>query len=185
VLCIGGYLLITTASRQVEATPPPPDRSVPTAREAYPPAVEAIRAEDPGALLASSAGVWTPVIDAASLGEGRTSWTFHFYLPSSNRMAWVVVARDGAARIVRADSWETPPDLLDDQGWQVDSAQAMQTALQTCQATLDTHPDSVVEARLSMAASNRALVWRITVTPPGNPDLACAVAVDATTGQFR
>ncbi len=186
VICGAAIFVVTSVLRLPTAAPgSEADVAVPTAREAYPPAVEVIRAEDPGALLASGAGAWTPVINTANLSAGRTGWTFHFYLPASNRMAWVVVDRERTARITRIDEWETRPDLLDDQAWQVDSAQAVQIALQTCQSALDAHPDAVVEARLSMAASNRALVWLVSVTPPASPELACQVSVDATTGRPR
>src|SRR5262245_27204143 len=84
----GGFGL--NGSQQAKATPAPqPDLDVPTAREAYPAAVKLIRDEDPGAVLASAVGGWTPVIKLDNLYSGRTAWTFHFYLPDTNSFVWV------------------------------------------------------------------------------------------------
>ncbi len=188
IVCVAGGLLImrSMGSGQAEApTPPPPELDVPTAREAYPLAVEVARAEDPAAKLASGAGAWTPVITTANLQAGRTGWTFHFYLPSRQEMIWVVVGRGGGARITRRDPWVTPPSLLDDQGWQVDSGAAMTLGLQNCQPVLDGNIEAQAEARLSLAAANRALLWQLAFTVPGDAGAACRVNVDATTGQVR
>lgn len=164
---------------------PVSDLTTPTAREAYPTAVELIREEDAGAQLASAAGAWTPVIDRTNLQDGRTGWTFHFYLPATHRMAWVTVSRDLRARISHVEAWETPPGLLDDQGWQIDSPQALQMALGTCSPVLDAYENASVEARLTLAAASRALIWEIRVVIPDNPAGGCSAYIDATTGQPR
>src|SRR5574341_561286 len=184
VCAIAVILFLSSQPPQPQAQAPagaPPDLAVPTAREAYPPAVELIRQEDAGAELASAAGAWTPVIASGNLENGRTGWTFHFYLPATNRMAWVTVGRDLSARVVKIEDWETPPALLDDQSWRVDSPQAVAEALDTCRPTLDANANAEVEARLSLAAANRALIWEIHVSAPDNDNANCGVRVDATT----
>lgn len=185
-LCVAGYLILRQRGGGAQAAAvPQPEMDVPTAREAYLPAVDVVRAEDAGAQLASAVGSWSPTINADNLITGRTGWTFYFYLPSSKRMVWVVVSRGGGARITQTQDWDTPPALQEDQGWQIDSGQAVATSMQTCQPTLDAHPDSVVEALLSLAADNRALVWRVSVTPGDPAAPTCVVSLDATTGQVR
>ncbi len=176
VLLLGGGQSADTAAAQVSY-------DIPTSREAYVPAVGAVREVDLSAELASAAGAWTPVINRAQLSTGRTGWTFHFYLPTTNEMARVVVDRGGGARVVEVVPWETPPALLEDQGWQVDSSIAAATFLQTCQSTLNSQPDSRVEARLSMAAANKRLVWQIQVIATPTGQALCEVKLDATTGQ--
>jgi hypothetical protein len=186
VCVIIAVFLYGLISQQPQAQGPvasPPDLAVPTAREAYPPAVELIRQEDAGAQLASAAGAWTPIIALGNLDNGRTGWTFHFYLPATERMAWVSVGRDLSTRVVKIEDWETPPGLLDDQSWQVDSPQAIAEALETCRPALDANDDAEVEARLSLSGANRALVWDIRVSAPGDDE--CGVRVDATTGRVR
>src|SRR5574341_1905569 len=74
VCAIAVILFLSSQPPQQTQTPAgaPPDLAVPTAREAYPPAVELIRQEDAGAELASAAGAWTPVIAPGNLENGRT-----------------------------------------------------------------------------------------------------------------
>jgi hypothetical protein len=186
VVCVAVYLLFFQGDRSgVVQSIPQPELDIPTAREAYVAAVDVVRQTDQGAQLASGVGAWTPTIAQNNLDAGRTGWTFHFYMPTTSTIAWVVVSRGGGARVTRVDDWETPPSLLDDQSWQIDSGQAVLTAMQTCQPTLDAHPDATIEARLSLAAANRALVWRISVTPADPGVSPCVVSMDATTGSAR
>ncbi len=171
------------------AAPPPPrlpDFEVPTAREAYVPAVEAIRAVDPLAELAAGAGAWSPLIDTVQLEAGRTGWTFFFYLPNSGEMARVVVDRGKVAHVVSRQPWETPPTLLSDQGWLVDSPQAISRLLEVCRDTISSAgTDAHVEVWLSTAAENRTLLWQARVVPIGAPEDACEARVDALTGAPR
>jgi hypothetical protein len=192
LLLCGAVVFYFNSSRQSAepeaptGTPAPqPDLDVPTARQYYPDAVEAARARDVGAKLASAAGGWTPIIKADNLNSGRTGWTYHFYLPSEKKMLWIAVDRGGEVRTVQEQDWDTPPGLIDDQGWKIDSAEALALAMQTCQATLAADPKATVEARLSLAASERAIVWHIRVTPSDPQGDACTVRIDATTGAFR
>ncbi len=166
--------------------PPPPDFEVPTAREAYVPAVEAIRAVDPLAELAAGAGVWTPFINRVQLEAGRTGWTFFFYLPNYGEMAQVVVDRGKVAHVVNRVSWQTPPSLLSDQGWLVDSPQAISRLLEVCRETLnEAGQDARVEVWLSTADEHRTLLWQARVVPLGAPQEACEARVDAVTGALR
>jgi hypothetical protein len=192
VLMLCGAAVIYLTSRPPAEPEPPtgtpaprPDLDVPTAREAYPAAVEVARARDAGAELASAAGAWTPNYNSDNLDAGRTGWTYHFYLPSENKMLWVVADRDAGVRVVREEDWETPPGLIDDQGWQIDSAQALALAVQTCETLLAADQNPSVEARLSLAASGRALIWHIHMTPSDPDDDVCSVRIDATTGVVR
>jgi hypothetical protein len=178
-------LLRPAASAAVQPTAVPVDFSIPTAREAYPPAVEAIRAVDPGAQMASGAGEWTPNIDMAELDAGRTGWTFYFYLPATNEMATVTVDRGKAVHIVGREAWQSAPQLLSDQSWQIDSPQAVAKLLESCQTTLDSEPDAQVEVRLSAAAENRILLWKMGVKSLNNPLAVCEVTIDAVTGLVR
>ncbi len=162
-----------------------PDFSVPTAREAYVPAVELIRQTDPGAQLASSAGAWTPAISAANLEAGRTGWTFSFFLPSTGEMATVVVDQGHAARLVGLRPWQTPPELLPDTQWRADSPQVMALLLEQCAATAQAAPDVKVEMRLSTAAENRTMLWQARVESEEDPLAVCEVVVDGITGLVR
>src|SRR5262245_32017289 len=97
MLCAAAYLFLNNVMRaqQNQPTPsgPQPEFDVPTAREGYPAAVEVARAQDQGAQLTSAAGAWTPTIFRDNLDVGRTGWTYYFYLPTTNSMLWVTVAR--------------------------------------------------------------------------------------------
>lgn len=178
------FLFSQSRAANAPAPPPQPAFDVQTAREAYLPAVDLIRQEDLGALLADGVGAWTPVLDPTYLGAGRTGWTFHFYLPATGQMATIIVDRGGRARITELLAWETAPALLDDQNWQVDSGQAVSLFLGNCQAALDQNPDLHVQARLSTAASNGRLLWEISAVT-GDGQVVCQVNVDASTGQVR
>jgi hypothetical protein len=179
-------LTVSRSRSQGEAQAPPTvSLDIPTAREAYVPAVEAIRERDVGAQLAVASGAWTPAIDSAELEAGRTGWTFHFYLPASGEMAAVVVDQGGRAYITGVEAWETPPELLDDSLWEVDSPQAMTDLLASCQSVLDENETAGVLLRLSAAAEQRRLLWQTQVVLIDDGQVICEVNVDATTGQVR
>lgn len=174
--------LATSASPQPGPTP---DYSIPTAREAYVTAVEAIRAEDPGARLASAAGAWTPPTGSAQVTSGRTGWTFSFYLPATDEMANVVVNRVGAAEVGAAQPWPAVPQLLEDQRWRADSSVALAVFGETCGEALNDAPGAFVEARLSTAQELVAPMWHVALHNAGDPLAVCEVRVDATTGTAR
>jgi hypothetical protein len=154
---------------------------VQTAREAYPPALELIRQEDPAAELVSAAGAWTPYVSQGYVGAGRTGWTFHFYLPSREQLARVVVDRSGKAYIAEKLAWNTPSQSMSDQGWTQDSPIATYAFMQRCQPDLAGHPDATVEARLSLAPENKRLLWQVWLLGPDQKSL-CEIALDASTG---
>lgn len=190
LLFIGAAVLIVfnpfaPAAEPLVAPMPQPDLDVPTAREAYPAAVEMARTQDAGAQLMSAAGGWTPTIKLDNLNTGRTSWTFHFYLPSSQTVIWVAVARGNSAQIAQVLPWDTPPPVLDDQGWVVDSAQAVDLALQRCRGALNDDPQASVEARLSLSAAGRAILWHVSVLPSDPEEEPCEADIDATLGVVR
>jgi hypothetical protein len=184
-LLVIGIALIASRARSQAQTQAPAAVSldVPTAREAYVPAVETIRERDVGAQLASGTGAWTPTIDPAQLESGRTGWTYYFYLPASGEMASVIVDRGGSVHIGDVETWETPPELLDDSLWEVDSPQAVSNLLASCQTVLDEEEGAWVQARISAAAEHRRLLWQTQVI--NDNQVVCEVNVDATTGQVR
>lgn len=159
-----------------------PETDVPTAREAYAIAHEVALGIDDEAQLASAIGAWTPTIHPANLRAGRTGWTFHFYMPSSGAMAWIVVGRGGSAKLETSEAWDSPPSLLAEQTWRLDSGDALAAAFQQCPAPLDPQQTEGI-AQLSLASSNRAIVWDIRLSPGLDPP--CRTAIDATTGAIR
>jgi hypothetical protein len=107
VLAITQVLPLLTSSPSSPASVETVSYDIPTAREAYAPAVTLIRQKDPGAQLASATGAWTSVIDRALLKNGRTGWTFAFYLPATQQMALVIVDRVTGPRIASTEAWAT------------------------------------------------------------------------------
>ncbi|MBN1427918.1 MAG: hypothetical protein JXB07_05995 [Anaerolineae bacterium] len=191
VLIIGAIVLgprisslFSSSSGEVTVTEMVP-YDIPSARESYVPAVTLIRQQDPGALLASATGAWTPVIDRSQLESGRTGWTFAFYLPSTRQMARVVVDRVEKPRLVSVEAWETPPDLLDDQSWQIDSGGVgMDAFLQKCGGTLDAQPDDQVRVTLTTSAERQRLLWQYQLLSPTGA-VVCEAFVDASSGQAQ
>jgi len=193
VTLLAGFVCAMVALPLLRPEPAPPptvaqpqaDFEEPTAREAYVPAVELVRQIDPGAMLASSAGIWSAHVNAVQLDAGRTGWTFFFFLPDTTEMARVVVDRGGVARLVDQQPWETPPDVLEDQRWMVDSPAAIEKLLETCGEVVEGQPDASVRARLTMAAENRTILWQMSAQSEADPLEACEVNVDAVTGVIR
>lgn len=188
-LIVAAVLLLRLQPYQAQtdqAPAAPVDYEIPTAREAYVPAVEAIRAIDPQAVLMEGVGVWTPVITTTQLNAGRTGWTFYFYLPDTGEMAQVIVDRGKVARVAGRQPWDTPPDLISDQGWRIDSPEAVRFLQENCQAAFDAAgTDAHVLAQLSAAAGNRTLMWNVRVDSAADTEIACPVTVDAIIGVLR
>ncbi len=184
VIALASVFLLKPDAVQSGSPQAVPDFAIKTAREAYPAAVELIRAEDAGAQLASAIGVWTPGTPAINIESGRTGWTFYFYLPASGEMAEVVVDRDGAATLASREPWASAPGLLDDRRWQTDSSQAMALTLERCADALRGVDDATFEARLTTALSSGQITWQVTATG-GDGDTVCAATIDALTGLVR
>jgi hypothetical protein len=179
-------LLRPTQAPSTGAAPPPQANfSDPTAREAYVPAVELIRQTDPGAVLTSGAGIWSAQVNTVQLNAGRTGWTFFFYLPETKEMARVVVDNGGVVRLADQQPWKTPPDVLEDQRWMVDSPAAVLKLVENCGEVIQGQPDASVRARLTMAAENRTILWQMSAQSEGDPLTTCEVSVDAVTGVIR
>jgi hypothetical protein len=160
------------------------DLTIPTAREAYNAAHAMITEIDPAAQLADAVGLWSPVIDPVQFRAGRTSWTFHYYLPSTGEMAVVVVGRDNETRVASRVPWETPPDVISPGGWRIDSPEVAVQLDSLCAETLRAAPESTLELRLSTAVENRSLLWQAHLLSD-DPLVVCEVLIDATTGLMR
>jgi hypothetical protein len=184
LMILGGVAVVAAFILNPPKAAPPPTVSydVPTAREAYPAALNLIRAQDVGALLMSAAGTWTPNINMAQLQAGRTGWTFYFYLPAKQQVASVIADTKSGARIASVQAWQTPPKVLDERSWTADSSSGMPAFLQKCQGDLSGQRRAI--ARMSTAAENGSLLWQFQVVTP-DEQVVCEVAVDARTGQPR
>lgn len=182
-----GIFVLRPSAASVNAAEPAavPDYAVKSAREAYPAAVELIRIQDPGAVLASAVALWTPGTPAINLQSGRSGWTFHFYLPATAEMATVVVDREGIARVETRSTWAEEPQLLDDTRWQLDSPPVMSLYLDRCEKELAGVDDAAVEARLTTALSAGQILWQVSFTSEADPTAACSITVDALTGLVR
>lgn len=162
-----------------------PEYALPTAREAYVPALELARQSDPAAELMSAAALWTPQFDAAELVMGRGGWTFFFYLPASLEMMTVTVGQEREAEVAGVEPWASPPQLFDDARWNADSPQIAGPLIERCAAALEEAVDAQAELRLSTAQANRSLLWNGRVLPAGGGEPLCEVSVDAVTGVVR
>jgi hypothetical protein len=179
VVLVGAFFL---APKGPTAPQPTVSPDIPTAREAYIPAVTAIREKDGGAVLMAAMGAWTPVVNRAELGAGRTGWTFYFYLPSSAQMAAVVVNRGGGARISEVKAWGTVPDALDELNWQIDSGASINKFTEKCLGSLNS--DASVLATFSTARENNSLMW-IYQAVNWDGAVLCEAKVDAQSGAAR
>lgn len=192
VLACAGMMGLVTVSSLRPAPPQPTaippvqqDYSVPTAREAFVPALELIRQTDPGAELASAVATWYPTIDRTQLAAGRSSWAFHFYLPASEQMATVTVGQ-GVSPVLRSlESWPSQPALLDASRWLADSPLAISNGLVPCQEALASRPDAYVEARFSTTQDHVVLLWNVSVRAPGEDAALCEARLDAVSGIVR
>jgi len=176
-------VLVFSQSAARPSEPVPVD--IPSARDGYPDALKIARQNDLQAVLVSIAGAWTPNISHAALAEGRTGWTYYIFLPATQQMAAIVVDRAGSARIASTQKWQTPPDVLDDQTWAIDSGQGMVPFLQKCDSAISATSGSQVQAWLTTAKTQGGrLAWRYTVMA-SDESVVCEVAVDAQTGQVK
>lgn len=164
---------------------PAPDYSIPTAREAYVPALELARESDLRAELMSAAAVWSPPFNDSLLSAARSAWTYFFYLPSSETMMTVEVGPEGEAVVAAMEDWANPPTVLDDSRWRADSPAAMAPLVEACASALEETPGAFVELRLSTAEVNRTVLWKGRVFTAGEAEPLCEVTVDAVTGVPR
>jgi hypothetical protein len=153
---------------------------IPTAREAYPAAINLIRGQDVGALLVSAEGAWTPNINMTQLAAGRTGWTFYFYLPAKEQMASVIADTKSGVRIATARPWQTAPKVLDDRSWVADSSIGMNLFLQKCGGEIRDNREVI--SRMSTAVENGTLLWQRQVVTP-DKQVVCEADTDARTGQ--
>ena len=124
-----GYLFL-------QPTPPAPALPSPeatytleatvTAKTTYPLAQEVARTRQPDVQLASVSATWAET-NVKRVGEPAV-WTFQFYSPTANRTYTVVVDR-GQARVIRETIPPYPSTPIPEEGWPVDSTQALNTWL--------------------------------------------------------
>ena len=183
LVILGGIMLAAAFIFRPPSTPavvPTVSYNVPTAREAYPAAVDLIRAQDVGAELVSAQGIWTPNIDMALLMSGRTGWTFFFYLPAKGVLASVITDTSTGARIASVKPWQTPPNVNDERSWVADSSIGMDLFIQKCGGEI--HDNREVLVTMSTARELGTLLWqRQVITPDEN--VVCEADTDARTGQ--
>ena len=93
----------------------------PTARQAYPPAMDVARSWQADGHLAVVSAHWRP-------RQGRwpteVTWMFQFYSPAARRLA-VVVVEGGRARLLREAVSPYPLPSFSETDWQVDSLAAL------------------------------------------------------------
>ena len=81
-------------------------------------------------------------------------------------------------------AWNTPPNLYDDQTWEVDSSLAAAQFLGSCQKSLESKSDNQAQLRLTASRDAGRLMWQTRVLSADNQPL-CEVNVDARTGEIR
>ncbi|RME32375.1 MAG: hypothetical protein D6793_11150 [Thermoflexia bacterium] len=94
----------------------------PTAREAYRAAREAARAWQPDARPSSLSAHWQRT---RGRWPNQTVWMFHFYSPSSGRLA-VFLVEVGRPRMLREALSPYPLPTFAEEQWRVDSPQALE-----------------------------------------------------------
>ena len=183
LVVLGGIVLVAAFIFRPPSTPAvvaTVSYNIPTAREAYPAAVNLIRSQDVGAQLVSAQGTWTPNIDMSQLMSGRTGWTFFFYLPAKAVMASVIADTSTGVRIANVKPWQTPPSVNDERSWVADSSIGMDLFIQKCGGEI--HDDRQVLVTMSTARELGTLLWQRQVLTPDN-QVVCEADTDARTGQ--
>lgn len=100
-----------------------------TAHQAYANARSVATGWQADAMLATASATWTQGLTREELAKGQAVWTFTFYSPTAQEVATISVT-DGVATLVSSQPAGTPLELLEVNGWQVDSREAIQTMLE-------------------------------------------------------
>ena len=149
-----------------------------TARQAFAPAAELAAQWQEDARLAIVSRHW-PAAGRQSAGGGE--WAFQFFSPSTQRLALITVAGEGA-RMARESLSPYSVPTFSAEEWQVDSDLALQVWWERGGNTLLEHrPDADLAMQLRVPEEGgEHLIW--TVAGFAGTESAITVAVDGTDG---
>lgn len=158
-----GYLFLRPTTLAPPAVPSPQAtytlEATLTAKTTYALAQEAARGRQPDAQLTSASATWVET-NVKKVGE-PTVWTFQFYSPTANRV-YTVVVDQGQARVIREAIPPYPSTPISEEGWPVDSAQALNTWLNYggSKFLMEHLAGTQVVAQLAASEGSRA-VWTV------------------------
>lgn len=130
-----------------------------TAHRAYANARSVATVWQADAMLATASATWPQGLTRDELAEGQAVWTFTFYSPAAQEVATITVA-NGAGTVVNSQPAGAPLDLLEVNGWQVDSSEAIQTMLENGGDGFVANAGFVtLNMNLSLANTNGRVEW--------------------------
>ncbi len=141
-----------------------------TGQEAYRLALPKAQAWHDDVVVTGVEAVWRQPASPELL-RGKTNWVLYFYSPSAHQTRTLSVVGK-TVQINQTNDTDTAPKFIDNNTWQVDSPQAIQTFLQNGgQTFLNSYPHANIHIQLHQA-ENGGAEWRIMgVISPGKPTM--------------
>ncbi len=154
-----------------------------TAQFAYAAAQQTAVADQPDAVLLSASADWPHGSGLTQLEDGRTTWLFGFYSPSTGKTAVYAVADGDVSYITESAYQPTITPLINAGSWEIDSNQAMQHFLdEGARAFIQREGVTTTTFTFSTDNPDDYIEWNMIIFS-ANTGNAFQLKVNATTGE--
>ncbi len=134
------------------------------------------------AMLATASATWPQGLTRDELAKGEAVWTFTFYSPAAQEVATINVA-NGIGTLASNQPAGSSLDLLEVNGWQVDSSEAIQSVLGNGGDAFMSNAGFVtLNMNLSLANTNSRVEWLVALFS-NQEGTALTHRIDATSGE--
>jgi hypothetical protein len=135
------------------------------------------------AVLLNATATWPQGATEEALRQGKTTWGFTFYSPSTASMALISVV-DNEAGLIMQGAMETPTQLFDTNGWNLDSSDAVDRLMQEGgSAFINEEGVTALTMTLTTDADNGRILWHIQLAATQSLR-TMTLSIDATSGEI-
>ncbi|MCA9976311.1 MAG: hypothetical protein KC413_11195 [Anaerolineales bacterium] len=137
----------------------------------------------PDAELLNATATWPQGATEKALRQGEAAWGFNFYSPATASMALISVV-DNEAGLIMQGAMETPTQLFDTNGWNLDSSDAVDRLMQEGgSAFINVEGVTALTMTLTTDAGNGRILWHIQLAATQTLR-TMTLSLDATSGEI-
>ena len=135
------------------------------------------------AALINATATWPQGATEEALRLGEATWGFTFYSPATASMALISVVENEASLIMQG-AMETPTELFDTSGWNLDSSDAVDRLLQEGgSAFINEEGVTALTMTLTTDVDNGRIIWHIQLSATQSLRIM-TLSLDATSGEI-